>query len=130
MEKVLTRNLLKCPDCHKNNTIWSFSFKPPVGRLTSYSLMLWWEFEPFHTQLNKRQKNLVRRNINIIKFFYELFNNSEQQVIQQLIDVNDCLHTNILSPAMPLVQNSVKYCGFFLWACENSQIYHICASKA
>ena len=102
---------------------------PVVARLSSYRLMLSWEFEPFHTQLNKRQTKLVRRNINIIKFHYEVFN-SEQQVMHQLIDVNDRLHTNVLSPAMPLVQNSVKYCGFFLWAFENSQIYHICASKA
>ena len=103
---------------------------PVVARLTFYRLMLWWEFEPFHTQLNKRQTNLVRRNINIFKFYYEAFNNSEQQVMQQLIDVNDRLHTNISSPATPMAQNSVKNCGFFLWACENSQIYHICASKA
>ena len=44
--------------------------------------------------------------MNINKFYYKVFNNSEQ-VMHQLIDVNDCLHTIILSPT-PLAQNSCK----------------------
>ena len=53
--------------------------------------------------------------MNINKFYYKVFNNSEQ-VMHHLIDLNDRLHTIILSPTMPLAQNSCKrievfFCG-------------------
>ena len=48
--------------------------------------------EPFHTHTHhNRQKNAVRRNVNMIKFHFEVFNESEENVMQTMIDANSRL---------------------------------------
>ena len=75
----------------RKNIIWNLKVKPPVDRVTFHRLMLCYNFEPFQTHWTRRQKKTARRYMNVINFYYEVFNKCDQNTIRSMIDAEDKL---------------------------------------
>ena len=53
--------------------------------------MTCWEFEPFHQHLNERRRKTAKRHIQLIQFYYDMFNQEGQEEMRHQIDRDDKL---------------------------------------
>ena len=82
MERNFAKNLYNAIIAVKYNIDWyDKGAKPPVDRITFLKLMNCWLWEPFRNHLNERQRKTARRYLNLIKFYYETFNQDGQEEI-------------------------------------------------
>lgn len=75
MENNLAKTLFNCVIAIKNNiAFYVRGAKQPVHRITFHKLMVCWQFEPFHQHLDQRRRQTAKRRIDLIEFYYEMFN--------------------------------------------------------
>jgi len=91
IEKCFGRTLFNAILTVRRNLVWDVKVKPPVDRITFHRLMPCYGFEPFQSTWTKRQKNTVRRYVNVINFYYSTFNKCNQNTMRAMIDANDRL---------------------------------------
>ena len=92
MERNFAKNLYNAITAVKYNFDWyDKGAKPPVDRITFNKLMNCWLCEPFRNHLNERQRKTARRHLNLIKFYYETFNQDGQEQMRHQIDRDDSL---------------------------------------
>jgi len=91
IEKVFSRTLFNAILAIRRNIVWDVKVKPPVDRITFHRLMLCYQFEPFQTHWTRRQKNTVKRYINVINFYYSIFDQCTQRTMRSMIDAEDKL---------------------------------------
>ena len=91
MEKVFSRTLFNAILAIRKNIVWDLKVKPPVDRITFHRMMLCYNFEPFQTHWTQRQKNTARRYINVINFYFSVFNQCNQNTMGSMIDAEDKL---------------------------------------
>jgi len=91
IEKVFGRTLFNAILTIRRNLVWDMKVKPPVDRVTFHRMMLCYQFDPFHTHWTRRQKNTARRYINVINFYYGVFNKCTQNTMRSMIDAEDKL---------------------------------------
>jgi len=91
IEKVFGRTLFNAILAIRRNIVWDMKVKPPVDRVTFHRLMLCYQFEPFQTHWTRRQKNTSKRYVNVINFYYSVFNQCTQKTMRSMIDAEDKL---------------------------------------
>ena len=91
IEKCFGRTLFNEILTIRRNLVWDLEVKPPVDRITFHRMMLCYNFEPFHTHWTQRQRNTCRRYINVINFYYSVFNQGTQRTMRSIIDAKDRL---------------------------------------
>ena len=91
IEKVFGRTLFNAILAIRKNIVWNQTVKPPVDRITFNRLVTCYNFEPFQTHWTQRQKNTVRRYMNVINFYYEVFNKADQNTMRFMINADDRL---------------------------------------
>ena len=91
IEKCFSRTLFNAILAIRRNLVWDVKVKPPIDRITYHRLMLCYGFEPFQSTWTKRQKKTARRYVNVINFYYSVFNKCTQVTIRSMIDAEDKL---------------------------------------
>jgi len=91
IEKVFSRTLFNSILSIRKNILWNLKVKPPVDRVTFHRMMLCYQFDPFQTHRTQGQKNTARRYINVINFYYGVFNKCDQNTMRSMIDAEDKL---------------------------------------
>ena len=91
VEKVFGRTLFNAILAIRKNLVWNQTVKPPVDRITFHRLMLCYGFEPFQSTWTKKQKKTAKRYMNVINFYYEVFNKVDQNTMRLMINANDRL---------------------------------------
>jgi len=91
IERCFGRTLFNAILAFRKNIVWSMKVKPPADRVTFHRLMLCYQFEPFQSHWTQRQKNTARRYMNVINFYYEVFNKCDQNTMRSMIDAEDKL---------------------------------------
>ena len=91
IERCFGRTLFNAILTIRRNLVWDVKVKPPVNRITFHRLMLCYQFEPFQSTWTKRQRNTCRRYVNVINFYYSIFNQCTQVTMRSMIDAEDRL---------------------------------------
>ena len=91
IERQFARTLLVAIRTIRKNLFWSLLVKPPVDRITFLRLMVCYGFRPFHTHWTTKQRRSMKRKMNVIRYYYEHFNQLSQEDMRSLIDRNDKL---------------------------------------
>ena len=91
IERQFARTLLVAIRTIRKNLFWSLLVKPPVDRVTFLRLMVCYGFRPFHAHWTTKQRRSMKRKMNVIRYFYEHFNQLSQEDMRSLIDRNDKL---------------------------------------
>lgn len=94
MEKNMARTLLNVICAVKLNIDFhNKGAKPPIDRTSFYKLMLCWEFKPFHQHLSESRQRKAKRHIQLIQFYYQMFNPEDQaQMARQIEHENGLTH--------------------------------------
>ena len=91
IEKQFARTLMVAIRTIRKNLFWSLLVKTPVDRITYLRLMVCYGFKPFHTHWTPKQRRSLRRKMNVIRYYYEHFNQASQEDLRRVLDVNDKL---------------------------------------
>ena len=91
IERQFAHTLMVAIRTIRKNLFWSLLVKLPVDRLTYLRLVVCYGFEQFHEHWTLRQKNILRRKMSVIRYYYEHFNQLSQEDMRRLIDRNDKL---------------------------------------
>ena len=91
IEKVFSRTLFNAILAIRRNLVWDVKVKAPVDRITFDRLMLCYQFESFQSTWTQRKKNTVKRYMNVINFYYSVFNQGTQRTMRSMIDAKDRL---------------------------------------
>jgi len=91
IERVFGRTLFNAIFAIRRNLLWDVKVKPPVDRVTFHRMMLCYNFEPFQTHWTRRRRNTMKRYINVINFYYSVFNKCDQNTMRSMIDAEDKL---------------------------------------
>ena len=92
MEKVFPRNLFNAILAVWHNIDWfNAGARPAVDRLTFDKLIMCWGFKPFHQHLKPRQWRAAQRHVNVIEFYYQIFNQEGQEEMHHQLDRDNVL---------------------------------------
>jgi len=91
VEKCFGRTLFNAIWAIRKNVVWDVKVKPPVDRITFHRMMLCYNFEPFQSTWTRRQRNTMKRYVNVINFYYSVFNKCDQNTMRSMIDAKDRL---------------------------------------
>ena len=91
IEKQFACTLMVAIRTIRKNLFWSLLVKPPGGRMTFLRLMVCYGLKPFHEHWTPRQKNSLRRKMNVIRYYYEHFNQASQEDLRRILNVHDKL---------------------------------------
>ena len=91
MERQFAHTLMVAIRTIRKNLFWSLLVKPPVDRMNYLRLMICYGFKPFHKHWTPKQRKGPRRKMNVIRYYYEHFNQASQEDLRRILDVHDKL---------------------------------------